>query len=1218
MSTPERTQPVRLATPDLDDGTTRRSFRSFAPMLTVLAALAASALPAPAQVAAPADTARAAPEKPVVMEKTAGGPKALEKEVLTLDPFQVNAEKDDGFMATNAGTATKLGLDMKDMSAPYSVMTGEFIKAMGITDLQSAVMWSTNGAPVLDGQGADLFGGGGTSTASTMYNIRGAILNAGQQRNFFLTAAIGDTYNIERIDFGRGPNAVLFNVGANDALGGGISTQGKRPHLDRDVNTAGLTVGSWDYYRSTLDVNKVLIPEKLAFRANLLYQKKKGWMEQEFDDRQGVTLSALYRFGQKTELQVEAITDTVTRSRVPLPYFDNLSGWNGKTVFDGPITNDQINGLAPLADGTYLARGPSSPTNPAIVAYSGQPEGVWREGGNVFVFDPASNTVMNWINTGSTRRGDESPLTPIYINGVAWSRNNNNDILPIGNYGSSGGNSRTPGVTSNGGAAAFYDMINLPGELFSKQIAASHFTVPGKRFSAMPNAPLFRQPTKDVNLTFRRQVGSSLYFELAGDFNRVKELPLASYLGLRTAFIDLNRSLPNGQTNPHFLDPYSQTDMTYNKRVMDNYGLKANLAWIKDLGKWGNYTFNVSAALSGREVDYSRYTLTTSLAADPREWQSGAQRIRVRYYWNDNVRPWSEVNPTSLFNRVPATNGNSYTTSTTTIKPRWGIFEWSDRKEKTKSVILAFAARYFDNKLIISPGIRIDRQRTYVRNMPTNWGFLPNDPNWDGITIDNRYWRPDAPKDWMTLSYIPKNADGTPRTAQPVPAFGNRPTIGGTNGVDTANPLYTNDRFRGDYNAPAIEQTIVMKNIGATYHIFRWLSAKANYGEGYKPLDPARFLLDGTNAKPETGLAYEGGLTFSLFNDRLSITPRYYFNRKENRLGDPPAGGNNGAINSLIRRRAWNDPNPDGRNNLGYGEILGGDYFATKNNGTEVEINGRITRGWRVMANFGTGQLIDYDRWKNTRAYIDSRKGEFLDVLKAAGGALDTTQKPYNAGHAVDAAPGLAIPDPAVTDAMINTAGGSLGNRTGAINNYNDIWVQYDNIGLLADTIGIKRMSMKFFTDYSIQTGKFKGLRFGLGWQYVDKDLAGYRSGDTIVNPSFNASLPISATNRQWMDDPNVDLNTPIWVKRPSEWTGTIGYTRRLHSHSRLLDGKEIEVQLTIRNLTNKQEVYYQDDGVTLRPPNGDITQPNRVAVPGRIASFQRPINYELMTSLKF
>lgn len=1141
----------------------------------------------PAQVQSPAPVADAKP--------------AANEPVFELNPFEVNAEKDDGFMATNAGTATKLGLDMKDMAAPYSVMTGEFIQAMGITDLQSAVMWSTNGSPVLDGQGADLFGGGGTSTASTMYNIRGAIINAGQQRNFFLTAGIGDTYNVERIDFGRGPNGVLFNVGANDALGGGISTQGKRPRLDRDFTTFGVTVGSWDYYRSTVDINRALT-DKLAVRANLMYQKKKGWMDQEFEDREGITLSANYRFSRKTELTVEVISDRIERARVPLPYFDRLSGWDGTTVFDGPITNAMLSSSA-------------TPGSVYGLTFNGEPQGVERQNSSLYVYDPASNSVMNWVHTGFTRRGDVTARTPVYINGVAWTRNGNNEILPLGNGGASGGNTRTPGVTSNGGEAAFYDMINLPGELFSRQIAASNFELPSKRFSAMPNVPLFTQPTKDVNFSFRHQATDNLYFELAGDMNRVKELSLASYLGLRTGFIDINQVLPNGQPNPHFLDPYSQVDMARNTRLMDNYGLKANIAWIKDLGKWGHYTFNLSGALSGREVDFTRHTLSLANNADPRTWQDGGQRIRVRYYWNDSARPWDEVMPTTLFDRTVLSGGNTYSTSSTAIQPRWTLFDWSDRRERTKSAIFAFAGRWFDDKLVVSPGVRVDRQHSYIRSRPSDYGFLPNDPAWDGLTLTDAYWRPDAPADWLTLTYIPKNADGTPRSTVAVPATGNRPTIGGSFGVNTANPVYASDQFRGDYNSPAVEQTIVMKNIGATYHVFDWLSVKANYGEGYKPLDPGRYLLEGGEAKAEKGVAYEGGLTFSLFGDRLAITPRYYYNEKLNRLGDPPVKT---PINDLMKRKAWNDPSPEGRNPFNYTDVLGGDYFTTKNDGLEIEINGRITRGWRVMANFGTGQLVDTDRWAGTRAYVESRQGEFLDVLKAAGGALDTSARPFNAGHDVTDAPGLAIKDPAITDAMINAAGGNTGTRTDAVNNYNNIWIQYDNISLLADTIGIKRMSAKIYTDYTVQEGRFKGLRGGLGWQYVDKDLAGYRSGDTIANPDFNAALPVSASNRPWMDDPDVDLNTPVWVKRPSEVTLTLGYTKRLKSKVAFLEGTELDVQLTVRNLMNKQEVYYQDDGVTLRPPDGDLNSPNRVAVPGRVASYQRPISYELTTTLRF
>jgi hypothetical protein len=271
-----------------------------------------------------------------------------------------------------------------------------------------------------------------------------------------------------------------------------------------------------------------------------------------------------------------------------------------------------------------------------------------------------------------------------------------------------------------------------------------------------------------------------------------------------------------------------------------------------------------------------------------------------------------------------------------------------------------------------------------------------------------------------------------------------------------------------------------------------------------------------------------------------------------------------------------------------------------------------------VSGSVGTAQNTTYDRWQSTRAYVKGRKDEYLDVLKAGGGALDTSQKPLNGSRVVNDAPGIAIPDPAVSDQMIVQAGGDTNRRQSAIDNYNNIWLQYDNIELQQNTLGLKRLSAKLVSDYTIQTGKLKGLRLGIACFYVDSDVAGYLSGDTLPNPNFNASLPISATNRPWIDDPNVDTNTPLFVKRPLEFRAMFGYTMRLRSRGKDIQGSQIEFQLNIINLTNRHETFYQDDGVALRPPNGDITAPNRVTVPSRVAAFQRPISFEFTTTLKF
>lgn len=276
-----------------------------------------------------------------------------------------------------------------------------------------------------------------------------------------------------------------------------------------------------------------------------------------------------------------------------------------------------------------------------------------------------------------------------------------------------------------------------------------------------------------------------------------------------------------------------------------------------------------------------------------------------------------------------------------------------------------------------------------------------------------------------------------------------------------------------------------------------------------------------------------------------------------------------------------------------------------------------------MSASLGTAKIVDHDRWPLTRAYVLARAGQFRQVLEAAGGMIDTSRKPMNGSRAVADAPGLAIANPAITDAMIQgvtLVDGASGNpqlRTNAVNAYNDIWTNYDRVNTQTDSLGLKRLSAKLVTDYTIQGGMLRGFRYGVSVFWVDQDRAGARGTDTIPNPNFNPNAAVTSANLPYVDDPSVDGNTLLWVDRPFQVDALLGYSRRIRGWGKL-NGKEIEFQLNIKNLLNKQEIYWQDDGVTLRPPNGDVSAPNRVSVPGRIAQYQRPINFEFTTTLKF
>ena len=384
---------------------------------------------------------------------------------LTLSPFEVNTTKDNGFAAANAGTATRLTLDMKDVPAAFSMMTRDFIDELGVVNVGEAASWMPNGASVEPQDNVQ---------QPMQYSTRGVNNNSGQQRNNYLTNGLLESYAIERYEFGRGPNAALFNIGAGSSLAGGLGAQTKKARYDRPFETVSYTGGSWDYKRITLDVNRPLT-ERLAVRGNAVWFDKGGWRMAQWEKTQGVTAGASYLVKPKTELRVEGAYDSTKRNNDTNSIFDSLSGWDGVTVFRGPVTNaifgTQANPGAPNSFGQVLS-------------FQGERQGVNRRGADYHVWDPFSgqNLIMNYQNEATTRRADETANTPIYANGVLYVRSltpAGAAALPFGN----GGGALSPTINQNpSGSAQLLYMNASPPDLYSRAMSGSPFRLPSKRF----------------------------------------------------------------------------------------------------------------------------------------------------------------------------------------------------------------------------------------------------------------------------------------------------------------------------------------------------------------------------------------------------------------------------------------------------------------------------------------------------------------------------------------------------------------------------------------------------------------------------------------------------------------------------------------------------------------------------------------------------------------
>src|SRR5437868_14333071 len=89
-----------------------------------------------------------------------------------LDPFNVNANSDVGFVAANSLAGGRMTMALKDTPVAYSVLTSEFLEAFNITDAGKAAEFSVNtNQYVNDG----LQGTSGNTTVQV--RIRGQLAN---------------------------------------------------------------------------------------------------------------------------------------------------------------------------------------------------------------------------------------------------------------------------------------------------------------------------------------------------------------------------------------------------------------------------------------------------------------------------------------------------------------------------------------------------------------------------------------------------------------------------------------------------------------------------------------------------------------------------------------------------------------------------------------------------------------------------------------------------------------------------------------------------------------------------------------------------------------------------------------------------------------------------------------------------------------------------------
>ena len=288
---------------------------------------------------------------------------AIAAEVVTLTPFTVTSTQDRGYQAQSTLGGSRLRTNLKDVAAPTSAFTAEFLNDVGITNtddlarymLSTEYDFGENSAP---GQN---FLASSSTRSLRMRGLPGGTVAV----NFFKSDFPADTFSTERIDQARGPNSILFGIGSP---GGLINVTNKRALLGKNAASVAVQGRSEGGLREEADYNQA-IGDRISLRVTAMKEQRGSWRNYEFSDSERAYLTGKWRVSPKTEFNFDLEKADLNKRTVrSITAYDAYTRWAAAGRNVGAINAaQQISGVA--ANNTpYL------------------------------VLDTASGVLTNWVN----------------------------------------------------------------------------------------------------------------------------------------------------------------------------------------------------------------------------------------------------------------------------------------------------------------------------------------------------------------------------------------------------------------------------------------------------------------------------------------------------------------------------------------------------------------------------------------------------------------------------------------------------------------------------------------------------------------------------------------------------------------------------------------------------------------------------------------------------
>lgn len=195
---------------------------------------------------------------------------ASNQEPFQLSDFVVKGDAFSSYGATNAYTATRVGVPIVKTPLNIQVVSDALLRDQGVRDFQGALKFVSG----VHGDSLNIDAGTMNIQGSGTFNIRGFVPSI-FLRNGFRRPASLMTDNAERVEIVKGPASVFFG----QAAPGGLINVITRKPSDKQSATLEYIHGSYDYNKARLDVTGPLGDTNVNYRVYASYEDSEDWRD---------------------------------------------------------------------------------------------------------------------------------------------------------------------------------------------------------------------------------------------------------------------------------------------------------------------------------------------------------------------------------------------------------------------------------------------------------------------------------------------------------------------------------------------------------------------------------------------------------------------------------------------------------------------------------------------------------------------------------------------------------------------------------------------------------------------------------------------------------------------------------------------------------------------------------------------------------------------------